>query len=70
VNSDRGVAFRGDQIIVSKIYDWFIEDFGGSEANVLAHLRRFADAPLLKKLEPITTLDEVQYNWALNDLRP
>jgi hypothetical protein len=70
VNSDRGVAFRRDQITVSKIYYWFIEDFGGSEANVLAHLRQFADSALLEKLEPITLLEEVQYDWALNDTRP
>ena len=31
-----------DGLVVSSIYSWFREDFGGDVAGVLAHLRRFA----------------------------
>ncbi|MGO1119281.1 DUF547 domain-containing protein [Rhodovibrionaceae bacterium A322] len=66
VNSPRGVEITGDKITVSKIYDWFIEDFGNSEDGVLAHLQRYAEPDLKADLSRIAKLDAVQYDWALN----
>ncbi|NJO56065.1 MAG: DUF547 domain-containing protein [Rhodospirillales bacterium] len=35
-------TFGGDRLTASRIYDWFQADFGGSDAGVIAHLRRHA----------------------------
>ncbi len=56
-------------LVVSSIYDWFKVDFGDSEQGVLAHLRTFADAPLLAILEGRSMIDDDSYDWALNDFR-
>lgn len=69
VNDPRGVRIDGDAIVVSRIYDWFIEDFGGSEKSVLAHLKTYADAKLLADLKRIDRIDDTAYDWRLNAAR-
>jgi len=68
VNHPRGAHFdsRG-RLIVSSIYVWFEEDFGGSEAGVLAHLAAYADEPLKTRLQAATGINADDYDWSLND---
>ena len=67
VNHPRGVSLGDGRVTVSKIYDWFLEDFGGSTAGLLAHLRRHADAELAARLLQVDGIDGTAYDWALND---
>ena len=68
VNDPRGASFDDEgRLTVSKIYGWFREDFGGDQAGVLAELRRYADAPLLARLEGRERIDDYAYDWSLND---
>lgn len=66
INSARGVSFDGKHVTVSRIYKWFRKDFGGSKADVLAHLTQYADPDLRKKLEAHGKIDKYAYDWALN----
>ncbi len=50
INHPRGVTMNGRGVEVSSIYDWFKDDFGGSDKGVLAHLSKYAKAPLKNKL--------------------
>ena len=50
VNSPSVARVEDGQLIVSKIYAWFVDDFGGSEEGVLAHLRHLAELPLARAL--------------------
>lgn len=68
INSDHGARFESDtRLVASSIYDWFQEDFGGTEAGVIAHLRLYARAPLEKKLGGIRQVSDFEYDWTLND---
>lgn len=67
VNHPRGVSIEKGTLTVSSIYVWFAEDFGDSDAAVIAHLNRYADADLAKKLSGITEIGGMGYNWKLND---
>jgi hypothetical protein len=67
VNSARGVSTRNGAATVSRIYSWYAGDFGGSEAAVLAHLRRYASPELARTLGTITRISGYQYDWRLND---
>ncbi len=68
VNHPRGVTVLPDgRLRVSSIFKWFREDFGGSEAGVVAHLRRYAAPALAIRLNERTTIAEDAYDWALND---
>lgn len=66
VNSPRGVRIENGKVIASKIYDWFIEDFGDSEAGILAHLRQYAQGDLKVALESATKISDYEYDWSLN----
>ena len=55
------------QLIVSKIFVWFEEDFGATPAAVLASLRLFAAPELAAELDGRTRIDGYAYDWSLND---
>ena len=69
VNNPRGTAVEGNRVTASKIYVWFKEDFGESEADILNHIRQYADPGLAAKLEGRTRINRYDYDWALNDAR-
>jgi len=69
INHPRGAGFVDGELIVSSIYEWFQADFGGSEAGVLAHLRRYASPALRERLAGRASYDDDRYDWALNGVR-
>ena len=66
VNHRRGVRFEGDRLIVSSLYVWYQQDFGGNAAGVLEHLRRYARGPLAERLAAWQGGFSDAYDWALN----
>ena len=69
VNHPRGARVAGGGLFVSSIYRWYAPDFGGSDAAIIAHLRRYAAPPLSAALAPITAIAGDQYDWSLNDAK-
>lgn len=67
VNSPRAVRFASGRAIVSSLYVWYGSDFGGSDANIISHLMRYAREPLKAKLAKISSFDKHAYDWKLND---
>jgi len=67
INNYRGVSVQNGKVTVSKIYDWFYDDFGSSQKSLIKHLKRYANADLKKKLGKITKIDKVAYDWKLNN---
>ena len=70
VNSPRAIRVADGRLSVSSIYVWFREDFGGSDAAVIEHLRRYANPDYAERLAVTTTISDHHYDWALNDLGP
>ena len=69
VNDPRGVRTTSDGLVISKIYDWFAEDFGGDAAGVRAHLAAHADAGLADALADSPPIADTAYDWSLNAAR-
>jgi Protein of unknown function, DUF547 len=67
INHPRGITVDGSGLKVSSIYNWFQSDFGGSEAGVIAHIKKYADGELTKKLVRVTGIASDGYDWSLND---
>jgi len=67
INHPRGASFQGNKLVLSSIYDWFQEDFGGSEEGVLRHLRRYAAAELAGRLGGYSGRIGYAYDWSLNE---
>ncbi|WP_104399995.1 DUF547 domain-containing protein [Vibrio penaeicida] len=62
VNNNKGVVINGNDAQLSSIYEWFVADFGGNEAGVIAHLKQYR--PDLE----LTTDSNIKYDydWDLN----
>lgn len=69
VNHPRGARIEAGGLVVSSIYLWFQEDFGGSDQGVISHLQRYAGPGLKAELMDFDKIDDDQYDWALNDAR-
>jgi len=65
INHPRGVTITGKTATISKIYDWFAEDFGGSESGIRTHLMLYADPALAKAITQVEDFDYA-YDWSLN----
>lgn len=66
VNDPRGVRMVNGQLVLSSIYNWFREDFGASEADVIARLSRYAAGDAKAALAGRSKVDRYEYDWSLN----
>lgn len=67
VNHPRAVTVKPDGAVhVSSIYTWFKSDFGGTDAGVLDHLRKYAEPDLAARLSKATAITGDSYDWGLN----
>ncbi len=66
VNNPRGARFEGSRLVVSSIYDWFQEDFGDSEEEVIEHLIAYASPDLAAKLKAYRGRLRYEYDWDTN----
>ena len=56
----RGARAAGGGAVVSTIYEWFVEDFGDSEAGVIAHINKHRTSSLAGPVR------DYEYDWSLN----
>ncbi len=64
INSPRGVQVNKENVQLSKIFDWYKEDFGAGNA-VLA----FVNKRLAKPLPATAKISYQEYDWGLNESR-
>jgi hypothetical protein len=69
VNSPRGARIDRGRMTISKIYSWYVVDFGNSEAGVIAHLQSYAAPSLKLALTERRGRLKTEYDWSLNDQR-
>jgi hypothetical protein len=67
VNHSRGVRLSGDRLLLSSIYDWFQEDFGGSEESVSRNLQMYANPELAMRLKEFGGKFSYDYDWRINE---
>lgn len=71
INHPRGVQILpSGGLRVSSIYKWFIEDFGGNDAGVIAHFNAYAEKDLKQHLAKSPRIVEDGYDWSLNRSKP
>jgi hypothetical protein len=54
-------------LVLSSIYDWFIEDFGGTRERLFSHLLRYLPPEGKARLERFGGAIRYEYDWALNE---
>lgn len=67
INSNKGLAFDGNKIILSKIYSWFKEDFGTKQDKVFNHIKQYINDDRKELLQNSKLTVNYRYNWDLND---
>ncbi|MEM7124244.1 MAG: DUF547 domain-containing protein [Pseudomonadota bacterium] len=68
VNDPRGAEVStSGRLVVSSLYLWFEEDFGGSESGVIDHLTTYATNLLRTSLSGVSDIHDDRYDWSLND---
>ena len=67
VNHPRGARIEDGRLVVSSLYEWYQEDFGGDDAGVISQLRQYADPGLRSRLARIGRIGDHAYDWGLND---
>ena len=67
VNNPRAARVEDGKLVVSSLYIWFGEDFGGDDRAIIAHLKRYADQPLTERLGGLKAIADHDYDWELND---
>ncbi|MFK7838722.1 MAG: DUF547 domain-containing protein [Bdellovibrionales bacterium] len=64
----RGIIVQDDgRIIISKIYSWYQDDFGGSQSTITQHLKTYANPKLKNSLAQKKSFDGLTYDWRIND---
>ena len=57
---------KTQKIEISKIFDWFEEDFGNSSKGVIAFIKAYGPEEIAKKLSDQADISYLDYNWQLN----
>lgn len=67
VNHPRGARLERNRLVLSSIYNWFQDDFGGNEESVKKHLSRYANRSPALELKKFRGSIKYQYDWTLNE---
>lgn len=69
VNDPRHVQIKGKTLYVSKIFEWFGEDFRNDGGSVRGFILRYADDELRRQIEALggkLKIKYLKYDWSLN----
>lgn len=67
INSDNGVLLDTNKLVVSKIYQWYSEDFGDNRKSLIAHLLQYAEGERSQALQADPSI-KYAYDWNLNGI--
>lgn len=65
INHPRGALIENKRLRTSKIFQWYIDDFGGNKTAVRSYMRRYASEELKAKID-LTKGLSYDYDWTLN----
>ncbi len=70
INHPRGIKIKRGKLYTSSIYEWFREDFGDTDRQLIEHLNAFTLPELRRKLIKIKKVsDSLEYDWGLNGVQ-
>ena len=66
INHPRAINFADDKVTASSLYDWYADDFGANQTEILAHISRYASPELQQRLATVKRINDYEYDWSLN----
>lgn len=67
INHPRALELAGMRLMLSSLYDWFRQDFGGTDRQVLRHILAYARPELAMRLQKVDRIAGYRYDWSLNE---
>lgn len=64
----RGLEINSDGLKLSSIFDWYREDFGSNETEVLELLAKYFEPEIQAKMMAAANDVSYDYDWTLNDI--
>lgn len=64
----RGLEFAQGELRLSKIFQWFRDDFGNNEQEMVNTLARYVDESRAERLRSFSGKINYRYDWSLNSL--
>lgn len=64
---NRSAMFDGNTLVLSKIFDWYQEDFGTSEWAMLKTIAKYAPESKAARIREYSSRVKYDYDWALNE---
>ena len=68
VNDKRCITIDGDELRVSSIYRWNVQDFGGTDRSIIHRLMAYATRDLAMSLQKLDKIHGDGIDWRLNDI--
>ncbi|MCK5900135.1 hypothetical protein KAH02_04960 [bacterium] len=69
INHPRGTK-KEEKLRLSKIFEWYQDDFGGNETGVLIHQQKYVKGDWANSLNEDELGIEYHYDWRLNESGP
>ena len=69
INSPDGVLIEGGRMTISKIYEWYDEDFGGTDEGVIKHLLKYGRTSIVREINHRLDKIKTDYDWNLNEAK-
>ncbi len=63
LNNDDFIKTNGNEIALSKIFQWYVGDFGGNQKSVIAFINKYRK----NKITSTNKISYYEYNWQIND---
>ncbi len=63
-DNPEGVVPEGNRVKLSKIFEWYADDFGGKD-NLVAYVNKFRNSPVTAD----ANVEFLDYRWTLNETR-
>ena len=54
---------------ISKIYEWYDEDFGGTDEGVIKHLLKYGRTSIVREINHRLDKIKTDYDWNLNEAK-
>lgn len=67
INDERCIQVEDERLIVSSLYDWYKQDFGGTDRAIISHLMAYAEPRLAMTLQRFDRIRADIFDWRLND---
>lgn len=65
-NTPRQLRVEGDTLYLSRLFDWYKEDFEREQGSVRGFIREYAADRVIEKMEGTGQIDFIDYDWSLN----